>query len=310
MSPTEESDWKVGQSANVERGPSDRAAAQSADEPSRAEKSASAAHRLLILGEMTAGIAHDFRNILAIIDSSLRLISALPSELDRLGFFVAGAREGVERGFNLTSQLLDFAKQLELPSRALDVNDLLNQLDRLLKYSADPAIRLVLDLGANIPRCDFDPTQFSAGIINLVLNARDAMPHGGTIRISTTRWTVKEKAEDSPPPGTYVCVGVADTGDGMSEEIKQKLFEPFFSTKGAGGTGLGLAQVRAFMRRSKGHISVESTPGAGTTFVLVFPSATECPPDAATTDQSDSWATSARRPASAEPSTASSALPV
>lgn len=236
-----------------------------------AELSVRAAQRLSVLGEMTGGIAHDFRNILAIIESSLRLAERGSNEPAKVRTYAAGAHEGVARGLRLTSQLLSFAQQRELQACAADVNSLLRNLELFLKYGAGSSVRVILDLSSRIPNCLVDPPQFAAAILNLVINARDAMPNGGKVQISTALYEVKPDADDPTAPGVYVRVRVEDNGLGMSEQVIQRIFEPFFTTKGEKGTGLGITQVCAFMRHVGGHVNVASEQGYGTRFDLLFP---------------------------------------
>jgi signal transduction histidine kinase len=224
--------------------------------------------RLLALGEMTAGIAHDFRNILAVIDSGLRLAEKSCSDPARS--FIDGAREGVARGSTLTSQLLTFVKQQELQANPTDVNALLKALDPFLRYGAGAEVRVTVELSPHVPDCLVDPTQFNAAMLNLVINARDAMPTGGEVRISTASMMTQPEAFDAAPIN-YVRVRVRDNGTGMSDEVLQRIFQPLFSTKGERGTGLGLAQVGAFVRGVGGHVRVASDPGQGTTFDLFLP---------------------------------------
>jgi signal transduction histidine kinase len=221
---------------------------------------------------MTSGIAHDFKNILAIVDSGLRLAERSSQEPEKVRACIAGAREGVARGLQLTSRLLAFAKQRELDARARDVNELLGNLELFLKYGAGPGIRIVLELASDIPECVIDLSQFNAAVLNLVVNARDAMPRGGEIRISTARWDVTTVGAGAPAPGVYVRVRFTDTGQGMSAEVLHKVFDPQFTTKGEKGTGLGLPQVQAFMRLIGGDVRVASEPAIGTTVDLLFPS--------------------------------------
>ena len=229
-----------------------------------------AAQRFSVLGEMTAGVVHDFRNILAVIDSGLRLAERCSNDPTAESAFIAGAREGVARGLALTSQLLTFAKQREFEARAADANALLKGLELFLRYSVGSEIRVVLHLSTDIPNCLIDPPQFNAAILNLVLNARDAMPKGGEIRLSTTSWVVQSGVSDATP-GNYVRVQVRDDGIGMPDQVLQNIFQPFFTTKGEQGTGLGVPQVGAFMHHIGGHVRVASEIGRGTTFDLFFP---------------------------------------
>jgi signal transduction histidine kinase len=218
---------------------------------------------------MTGGIAHDFKNILAVIDSSLRLAETNSNNPRVACTFISGAREGVARGLALTSQLLDFTKQRDFQACAADANELLKALEVFLRYGAGSEVRILLELSPNIPNCLVDRSQFNAAVLNLVLNARDAMSQGGEIQISTELCV---KGDDSDvTPGTYVRVRVRDNGSGMPDAVLEKIFEPFFTTKGEQGTGLGVPQVGAFMRYLGGHVCVASDVGRGTTFDMFFP---------------------------------------
>jgi signal transduction histidine kinase len=240
-------------------------------ERTAAKQRVHATQRIAALGEMTGGIAHDFRNILAIVDSGLRLAERNAAEPEKVRACLAGAREGIDRGLQLTSRLLTFAKRPEFDAGAGDANELLRNLELFLTYGAGPGIRVVFDLAPDIPACVIDPSRFNAAVLNLVVNARDAMPNGGEVRISTEQWDVKTAAAGSPPPGVYVRVRVRDSGHGMSADVLQHIFDPLFTTKGEKGTGLGLPQVCAFMRLIGGHVDVTSEPGVGTTVDLLFP---------------------------------------
>jgi signal transduction histidine kinase len=232
-----------------------------------------AAQRLASLGEMTGGIVHDVRNILAVIESGLRLAERHSAEPEKASVFIAGVHDGIDRALRLTSQLLSFARQRKLEAREEDANELLKQLELFLRYGAGPGIHIAFDLAPGIPNCLLDPSQFNAAILNLVVNARDAMPHGGELQICTERWEVSATTQDSPMPGVFVRVRVKDCGQRMSPETLMRIFDPFFTTKGERGTGLGLPQVCAFMRLIGGHVSVASELGKGTTVDLLFPTA-------------------------------------
>jgi signal transduction histidine kinase len=248
-----------------------------------AERSARAALRLGALGEMTGGIVHDFRNILAIIGSSLTLAERHSGDPKKVRDFVAKAREGVDRGASLTAQLLTFAKEHDLGTRVENLNGCLKDLELFLKSGAGPEIRIVFQFVTDIPKSLIDRSQFNAAILNLVVNARDALPKGGTIEISTERWTANTVTVDAPLLGTYVRLQVKDNGLGMPPEVTRRVFDPFFTTKGEKGTGLGLPQVSAFMRLINGHVSIASERGVGTTVSLFFPSA-EADEDGATSN--------------------------
>lgn len=242
-----------------------------AEQRSATELSDRAAQRFTVLGEIAGGIVHDFRNILAVIDSGLRLAANSSNDPRAMCAFIAGAREGVDRGLALSSQLLTFAKQREFKMCAVDVNELLKALELFLQYGAGSEVRVVVELSPNVPTCMIDPSQLNAAIINLVINARDAMPKGGEVRISTALIMVVESGASGATPGNYVRVRVRDNGLGMPDEVLERIFQPFFTTKGEQGTGLGVPQVGAFMRRIGGQVCVASDTGQGTTFDLFLP---------------------------------------
>ena len=246
-----------------------------AGNPSAAERTDRVVQNLAALGEMTSGIAHDFRNILAVIEAGLRLAERRMDEPERLRAGIAAAREGVDRGARLISQLLAFASQQELGVQTTDANELLKSLHRFLNYGAGPGNSVIFKLGSDVPKCVVDRAQFGSALLNLVINARDAMPRGGEIEISTERWPMDGAASDASGRGVYVRVRVKDNGQGMSAEVMQGVFDPFFTTKGEKGTGLGLPQVHAFMQRIGGHIEIRSEPGMGTAVDLFFPAAPE-----------------------------------
>jgi signal transduction histidine kinase len=230
-----------------------------------AEQSAPAAQRLL--GELTGGIAHDFRNILTVIDSCLRLAENNISDPHKVCAFIAGAREAVDRGLRLTLELLTLARQKELIASAADVNELLAKLELFLTCAVGSSIRIDFQFSANLPKCPIDPPQFAAAILNLVINARDAMPNGGVIQVTTD----SRDPEEGGSMGAYVRVRVKDNGLGMTKDIMKNIFEPFFTTKGKNGTGLGVPQVCAFIRQIGGRLNLDSEVGRGTTFDLFLP---------------------------------------
>ena len=230
--------------------------------------------KLAALGEMTIGIAHDFKNVLAVIDASLDL-AANGKHFERRHSYIAAAREGIARGVQLTDRLVTFAKQRDAEPEACDANELLRNLAPLLKYGAGAEISIALKLAPVIPKCLVDPTRFDAAILNLVINARDAMPNGGKIEITTERWAAKDATSDSSAPHIYVRVRVRDQGHGMSEDVIGQIFSPFFTTKGEKGTGLGVPQVCAFMHSIGGRLWVVSELGIGTVFDLFFPTLKE-----------------------------------
>ena len=250
----------------------------------RRDRSAHAVQKISALGEMTGGIAHDFGNILAVIASGLRVAQDNAGDSSKRMAALAAANDGVERGQRMISRLLAFARQQELHPGPEDVNALLDKLAMFLKYGAGAEIRVVLELAPDLPKCLVDPPQFNAAILNLVVNARDAMPAGGTIRITTSA-VVRHQNRN------YVRVRISDDGAGMSPDVRKRIFDPYFTTKGESGTGLGIPQVQALMRQVGGYLTVNSKVGKGTSFDLFFPVHVEQPaaaPDA--WRQLDRWA--------------------
>jgi signal transduction histidine kinase len=238
-------------------------------DPSVAELGARTA-RVAALGEMTGGIVHDFRNIFAVVESGLRLAAKSFSEPEKARAYIAEARNGIERGQRLASQLLTFGKMPERAPRASDVNVLLTQLEPFLRCGTSPGVRIVLALQP-VPQCLIDQSQFAAAILNLVLNARDAMPNGGDVYIGTQAFAAETALSDGRALGAHVRIRVSDSGLGMPAAVLERIFDPFFTTKGESGTGLGLSQVSACMRLHGGHITVASRIGSGTVVDLLFP---------------------------------------
>jgi len=239
-------------------------AAEQSERITARKRSRRAAQKISALGEMTGGIAHDFRNVLCIIASGLSVAERNSGDAQKVDSALAAVREGIERGMKMTNRLLAFARQQELVAGPEDVNTLLGKLKAFLKYGAGPGIRVMLDLAPDLPKCLVDPPQFNAAILNLVVNARDAMPDGGTIRIGTALIAGKEH-------GNFVRLRVCDDGIGMPPEVTARIFDPYFTTKGDGGTGLGVPQVNALMKQIGGYVTVKSNVGKGTAFDLFFP---------------------------------------
>jgi signal transduction histidine kinase len=235
------------------------------------------AQKLDAVGQMAAGIVHDFRNLLAVVASGGRLLRrrvpdpALAPILDEID-------AAVERGTTLTSKLLSFSRQDTLDLEVVDVNQLLSALQPLMNGAAGPGVRLELRLAPEVGPCRLDRTQFDRALLNLIINARDAMPKGGELRIATANFSERAGLGKRAglgramlPPGDYVRVRVADNGQGMTPEVARRVLEPFYTTKGEAGTGLGLSQVYGFVRQVGGDLRIESGRGAGTTVELFFP---------------------------------------
>ena len=211
------------------------------------------------LAQMSAGLAHDFRNILAVIESGISVAQRNFNDPAKVEAALGAAHEGVRRGVLLTSKLVAFAKPGTAVAHPASVNELLEGLKAFLGYAAGPEIRLTLNLAPDLPQCLVDPSQFNAAILNLVINARDAMPDGGDIHIDTDQ--VLEEIERSEIPSrSSVRVRISDQGCGMSQEIVQRVFDPYFTTKGEAGTGLGIPQAAAFMQSSGGTLCLNTEP--------------------------------------------------
>ncbi|HUB12392.1 MAG TPA: response regulator [Acetobacteraceae bacterium] len=236
--------------------------------------------KLDAVGQLTGGIAHDFNNLLAVIVGSLEL---LRGSLEKAGEFPRAralrllntAEAATDRGTRLTRQLMTFARRSTLQPETVMADAAIHACEPFLRRALGEAVAFRLSCDPALWPCRIDPVQFEAAILNLVVNARDAMPNGGELSIAVTNVTV-EKAALEPSgelgPGYYVCVRVTDTGLGMSPDVVARAFEPFFTTKDVGrGTGLGLSQVYGFIKQSDGHVSLESQPGSGTTFRLYLP---------------------------------------
>jgi two-component system, NtrC family, sensor kinase len=227
------------------------------------------------LGRMTSGIAHDFNNLLAAVASGLGLVDKSASDPEKVRSFTAATRTTIERGSRLVSQLLSFARNQELEVESADANELLRDLEPILRHAAGPSVKISLELESGLRSCVVDRPQFDAAILNLVVNARDAMPEGGVITITTTLWHQKPQKSAPLSPGDYVLVRVIDTGPGIPPQIAAQAFEPFFTTEGDKGTGLGLAQVFSFMRQIGGDARIDQNHSSGGAIELSFPCAPE-----------------------------------
>ncbi len=239
----------------------------------RLEKELRDAHKMEALGRLVGGVAHDFNNLL----TAITLYSDLLVESLRDENSLRRAREihsAAERGATLVRQLLAFARQHPLVPRVVSLNDVVAGMRDLLERLVGEDIRLHLQLPEPLSSVRVDPSQTQQALLNLVMNARDAMAEGGELRITTANRHMNARAARrySLHAGNYVMLAVADTGCGMDEHIRARLFEPFFTTKAAGqGTGLGLAMVYGFVTQSGGAVSVSSEPGRGTRVIIFLP---------------------------------------
>jgi PAS domain S-box-containing protein len=233
------------------------------------------------VGQLASGIAHDFNNLLVVILSNARfLLEALPPGDERREDAEAILDAG-ERGAGLVRQLLTFGRKGEPRRAAADVGAVVRGIDRLLRRAAGPEVQVSVELAPGTCAVRIDTGQVEQVLMNLVVNARDAMPEGGEIRVATRWLDLEEPPPDCPAlrPGRYAALAVADTGCGMTPEVAARVFEPFFTTKESGkGTGLGLSTVYGIAKRSGGDVAVSSEPGRGTTFTVYLPA---CAPAAA-----------------------------
>ncbi|MBV4536821.1 MULTISPECIES: hybrid sensor histidine kinase/response regulator [Pseudomonas] len=246
------------------------------DERERIEAALQQMQRLEAVGQLTAGVAHDFNNLLTVI---LTGASFLERDLDKANYEKARSRlqhirEAGERGAKLTSQLLAFSRRQRLEPVPLNLNQTLAGLEELLRRTLGGNISVRLDLDDSLWQALTDPTQTEMIILNLAINARDAMPDGGQLTLTTrnTQVLARPQRPEDPEPGEYVSLSIRDTGCGMSEDVVGKVFEPFFTTKDIGkGSGLGLAQVFGFAKQSGGGVRIDTAPGHGTLVSVYLP---------------------------------------
>jgi PAS domain S-box-containing protein len=218
------------------------------------------------VGQLTGGIAHDFNNLLTAVLGSLELLGKRLPDDPKLRRLLDNAVQGAQRGASLTQRMLAFARRQDLKVEAVDVSDLVRGMSDLLQRSIGSRVRIETRFPLGLAPARGDPNQLELAVLNLVLNARDAMPAGGAIVLSARQETVAPDNRDGLAPGDYVCVSVSDTGEGMDEATLARATEPFFTTKGVGrGTGLGLSMVHGVAEQSGGRLILTSREGEGTT---------------------------------------------
>jgi PAS domain S-box-containing protein len=236
------------------------------------------AQKMEVVGQLAGGIAHDFNNLLTAINCNVELLLDAIDPGDARRDDVIQIHEAAGRAATLTRQLLAFSRRQVLQPRPLDLNETVGSMERMLRRVIGGDVRLVTQLEPSLAPVYADSGMMEQVVMNLVLNARDAMPSGGNVVVATANQTL-----DAPlqhlfgvvPPGRYVTLAVQDLGCGMSSQVMERLFEPFFTTKGQGkGTGLGLATVHGIVAQSGGHIVVRSTQGEGTDFTVYLPAHT------------------------------------
>ncbi len=239
-----------------------------------AEEQLRQAQKMEAVGQLTGGIAHDFNNLLQGIKGSLELLGKrlARGETSGLERFISIAAEAADRAAALTHRLLAFSRRQPLNPKPVEVNPHIASIEMLLRRTLGEHSKLRLELQEDLWRVLCDPNQLENALLNLAINARDAMPEGGRLSIRTGNATFGKAAPGGLAPGEYVCIDVADTGVGMDADTLAKVFEPFFTTKPVGlGTGLGLSMIYGFARQSNGHVEIDSAPGRGATVRLYLP---------------------------------------
>ena len=256
--------------AKVTRDLTERMEAQKALE--RTRETLVQAQKMEAIGQLTGGVAHDFNNLLMVILSSLDLAQRRLPPDPTLRRLIDNAVHGAERGATLTQRMLAFARKQEMTLEAVDVPALVGGMLSLMQRSLGPTISIKLDFAPALPAVTTDANQLETGLLNLTVNARDAMPDGGTITISACAAHLPEAPPGGPAAGDVVCLAVTDDGEGMDAETLARAGEPFFTTKGVGkGTGLGVAMVHGVAAQSGGRLVLKSVKGEGTTAELWLP---------------------------------------
>jgi signal transduction histidine kinase len=252
------------------------------EERERVESTLRQMQRLEAVGQLTSGVAHDFNNLLTVVLGNIGFIERAMDRVgidgktaQRLGYMRAAA----ERGAKLTDQLLSFSRRQRLEPKVIDLNDTIAGMRDLLQSTIGGSVRIETELGDGLWPALVDPTQLDIAVLNLAINARDAMNIGGTLKVATANVRLgPPRSAEEPAAGDYVAISVSDTGSGMSAEVRAKVFEPFFTTKEIGkGSGLGLSQVLGFAKQSGGGVRIETEPDRGTAVIIFLPRAAQAP---------------------------------
>ena len=232
------------------------------------EEQLAQARKMEAVGQLTGGVAHDFNNLLTVVLGNVDMLARKAEEETKRLKRVDAIRQAAERGRDLTLQLLAFSRRQHLQPVTLDLRALVTRFAPLVHQAIGEAITLSMDLGEQPLCAHVDATQLETALLNLAVNARDAMPEGGELRVRMRQ----SPSPDPHSPGDFIHIELADTGHGMPAEVRERVFEPFFTTKEVGkGSGLGLSQVYGFVKQSDGHVRLESEPGRGTRFHLFLP---------------------------------------
>src|SRR3984893_5879098 len=241
-----------------------------------AEEALLQSQKMEAVGQLTGGIAHDFNNLLTGIVGSLDLLQSRLNQgrTDNVARYINAAMTSANRAAALTHRLLAFARRQPLIPKSVDANELVVSLEDLLRRTIGETIDLEIAASDDLWCTLCDPNQLESALLNLAINARDALPDGGKLTISTGNARLDSVTAETPAlsPGDYICIGVTDSGVGMSAEVAARAFDPFFTTKPIGqGTGLGLSMIYGFARQSNGHVTIDSKIGRGTSVKLYSP---------------------------------------
>jgi PAS domain S-box-containing protein len=245
----------------------------------RTQEQLAQAQKMEGIGHLTGGVAHDFNNLLAVVIGNIetlqRMLQSPKADLDRIGRSAENAMRGAQRAAALTQRLLAFSRRQPLDPKVVEVSRLVSGMSDLLRRTIGEQVAIETVLAGGLWRVHVDPNQLEVAILNLAVNARDAMPGGGKLTIETANAFIDEMyaaGQTEVLPGQYVMISVTDTGCGMSREVSARAFEPFYTTKDVGhGTGLGLSQVYGFVKQSGGHVKIYSEVGEGTTVKIYLP---------------------------------------
>jgi signal transduction histidine kinase len=245
------------------------------EERRKTEEALRQSHKMEAIGQLSGGIAHDFNNLIMIVKGNLRLLKRrLGAEATQAAGYIASADEALDRAAHLTQRILAFSRRQPLTPQRVNLSTLAQGLSELIRHSVGEKVEIIMRLTANWSTlCDIN--QMENVLLNLAINARDAMPDGGRLVVETRDMTLTEPPSDVEGefmPGDYVALAVIDTGIGMSEEVRRRAVDPFFTTKPQGkGTGLGLSMTFGFVRQSGGYLVIDSAPGRGTGITILMP---------------------------------------
>jgi PAS domain S-box-containing protein len=228
------------------------------------------AQKMEAIGQLSAGMAHDFNNLLQVINGNLELALLSAGKIPAAAEPIRRAQRATMQAGKLTQQLLSFVRKQRLEHKRVSLNALVVDFSDMLVRTLGDKVELRLDLRPGLPSCSIDPTYLEMALLNVVINARDAMPQGGVVTVGTAVVEEARRVANRLPPGEYVAISIQDQGEGMPPDVLKRATEPFFTTKGL-GTGLGLAMVHGFVQQSQGRLDIDSEPGRGTKVRMLFP---------------------------------------